>query len=149
MAAKKARRTMEDVVEMNPAALEFIKGGGSGAPVESKLKSKKTNPVRAERDGDSSDEEQMVEGNKVKPKKGQVTRAYRSKQTQPPPEANSNLGFGLNNLLVPIATRLRPATAAALKRAGLEQKLNGQEPSSLQEIIELAIQRWLRDNRFL
>lgn len=57
--------------------------------------------------------------------------------------------LGIANLLVPLTTRLQPTTAAALKRAGLEQKLRGQSPGTVQEIAEEAIQSWLRDYGYL
>ena len=51
--------------------------------------------------------------------------------------------------LVAITTRLQARTADALRRAYLEQKLNRCEPATQQEIIELAVQQWLRKNSFL
>ena len=56
---------------------------------------------------------------------------------------------GLTNLLVPLTTRLQPANAAALKRAGLEQRLKGAQPATAQEIAEEAIQFWLEENGYL
>jgi hypothetical protein len=50
---------------------------------------------------------------------------------------------------VAITTRLQARTADALRRAYLEQKLNRLEPATQQEIIELAVQQWLRANSFL
>jgi hypothetical protein len=47
------------------------------------------------------------------------------------------------NLLFPLTTRLSFSTAMALKRAGLEQKLYGRKPSTVQEIAEDAIKAWL------
>lgn len=55
----------------------------------------------------------------------------------------------ISQMLVPLTTRLQPATAAALKRAGLEQKLRGRKPATVQEIAEAALQHWLRDHQFL
>ena len=57
--------------------------------------------------------------------------------------------LGMANLLVPLTTRLQPRTAAVLKRAGLEQKLRGKKPSTVQEIVEIAIQQWLREASYL
>jgi hypothetical protein len=44
---------------------------------------------------------------------------------------------------------LSPSTAAALKRAGLEQKLYGRQPGTVQEIAEAAIRSWLEDEGYL
>ena len=46
---------------------------------------------------------------------------------------------------VPLTTRCRPELASALKRVSLKRQLAGKEPSSMQEIIEEAIEAWLRD----
>jgi hypothetical protein len=54
-----------------------------------------------------------------------------------------------DDYLVAITTRLQARTADALRRAYLEQKLNRLEPATQQEIIELAVQQWLKSNSFL
>jgi len=50
---------------------------------------------------------------------------------------------------VPISTRMRTDFAAALKRASLERQLGGIEPNSLQDILEQAVEPWLRSNGYL
>jgi len=50
---------------------------------------------------------------------------------------------------VPISTRIRSEYAEALKRASLERQLNKQEPNTLQDILEQAIEPWLRDNGYI
>lgn len=49
----------------------------------------------------------------------------------------------------PISTRIRADFAAALKRASLERQLKGKEPHTLQDILEQAIEPWLRTNGYL
>lgn len=49
----------------------------------------------------------------------------------------------------PISTRIRADYAAALKRASLERQLKGVEPNTLQDILEQAIEPWLRTNGYL
>lgn len=46
----------------------------------------------------------------------------------------------------PISTRIRADFASALKRTSLERQLNGIEPSTLQDILEEAIEPWLKTN---
>ena len=46
----------------------------------------------------------------------------------------------------PISTRIRVDFATALKRASLERQLKGIEPNTLQDILEEAIEPWLRAN---
>ena len=50
---------------------------------------------------------------------------------------------------VPISTRIRAEYADALKRASLERQLNKQEPNTLQDILEEAIEPWLRNNGYI
>lgn len=50
---------------------------------------------------------------------------------------------------VPISTRMRADLATALKRASLERQLQGVEPNALQDILEQAIEPWLRSNGYL
>ncbi len=49
----------------------------------------------------------------------------------------------------PISTRIRADYATALKRASLERQLNNTEPSTLQDILEQAIEPWLKANGYL
>lgn len=49
----------------------------------------------------------------------------------------------------PLTTRIRDDMAKALKRASLERQLAGTEPSTLQDILEEAIEPWLRQHGYL
>ena len=49
----------------------------------------------------------------------------------------------------PISTRLRSDLVTALKRASLERQLQGTEPNTLRDILESAIEPWLRGNGYL
>lgn len=50
---------------------------------------------------------------------------------------------------VPMSTRMRADFSAALKRASLERQLAGIEPNTLQDILEQAVEPWLRNNGYL
>lgn len=50
---------------------------------------------------------------------------------------------------VPISTRMRGDFAELLKRASLERQLNKVEPNSLQDILEQAVEPWLKANGYL
>ena len=50
---------------------------------------------------------------------------------------------------VPLTTRVRSDFAAALKRASLERQLGGVYPQTLQDILEQALEPWLRSNGYL
>ena len=49
----------------------------------------------------------------------------------------------------PLTTRIRADFAAALKRASLERQLSGTTPNTLQEMLEEALEPWLRGNGYL
>lgn len=50
---------------------------------------------------------------------------------------------------VPLSTRMRGDFAAALKRASLERQLSGVEPNTLTDILEQAVEPWLRAHGYL
>lgn len=49
----------------------------------------------------------------------------------------------------PISTRIRADYAAALKRASLERQLSGTTPNTLQEILEEALEPWLKAHGYV
>ncbi len=49
----------------------------------------------------------------------------------------------------PMSTRLRSDFVAALKRASLERQLQSVQPNTLRDILEEAIEPWLRRNGYL
>jgi hypothetical protein len=54
---------------------------------------------------------------------------------------------GINR--VPLSTRIREDLFAALKRASLERQLSKSEPHTLIEILEQAIEPWLKSNGYI
>ncbi len=48
-----------------------------------------------------------------------------------------------------ITTRIRADFATALKRVSLERQLNGTTPNTFQEVLEEALEPWMRANGFL
>lgn len=46
-------------------------------------------------------------------------------------------------VLVPLSTRINPEISKALKRASLERRLEGKPCSTVQEIVDAALQSWL------
>jgi hypothetical protein len=49
----------------------------------------------------------------------------------------------------PLTTRLRPDLAHALKRASLERQLSGKDPHTVQDILETALEPWLKEHGYL
>jgi hypothetical protein len=50
---------------------------------------------------------------------------------------------------MPLTTRIRADIAQALKRASLERQLQSVEPNSVQDILEAALEPWLREHGYL
>ncbi len=50
---------------------------------------------------------------------------------------------------VPFTTRIRADLAHAVKRVSLERRLQEVEPNQVQEILENALEHWLRANGYL
>jgi hypothetical protein len=50
---------------------------------------------------------------------------------------------------VPMSMRIRQEYADALKRASLQRQLDKIEPNTLQDILEEAIEPWLRNNGYI
>ena len=51
--------------------------------------------------------------------------------------------------LIPVTIRLRPELAGALKRASLERQLSGEETFTQQDLVEQALEPWLRQQGYL
>lgn len=153
MADRQERRSIADAMQVTPEALAFIQGtANKTVEVKTKAPSKARSPIQESVESPVNDEPMESESMSDSSPQEPVTekrRTYRSNSVKSKTPSGIEMGFGMANLLVPLTTRLQPATAAALKRAGLEQKLRGHEPSTVQEIAEIAIQGWLKDNGFL
>ena len=50
---------------------------------------------------------------------------------------------------MPLTTRVRGDIGEALKRASLERQLAGIEPNAVQDILDAALEPWLRSNGYL
>ena len=49
----------------------------------------------------------------------------------------------------PLSTRIRSDFAAAIKRASLERQLSGEKPNTVKDILEDAIEPWLKSRGYL
>jgi hypothetical protein len=161
------RRSLNAAMDISPAAAAFIRGGVEAAPasatkpveidpvesskpitIESAVvqpQSSVVSPIQNEdrKISDPIELETVVESPSNDRKRGRS----RSRGGDAPRQESAL--YGMANLLVPLTTRLSPSTATALKRAGLEQKLYGRNPSTVQEIAEIAIQNWLQENGYV
>lgn len=133
------RRSLGAAIGMSPEKRAFIQGG----PAVEKTAPSSPTPEPAKVEGSES----IPPDHSRSESPARRSRSRRQART-PLPRGDEPL-LGIANLLTPLTTRLRPSTAAALKRAGLEQKLRGQSPGTVQDIAEEAIQHWLRDYGYL
>jgi len=75
---------------------------------------------------------------------GEKTRMPASPVTEPSP-----VRVATKIARVPFTTRLRVDLAEAVKTASLKRQLEGVEPNQVQEILESALEPWLRANGYL
>ena len=145
------RRSLGDALALTPDKLAFIQGATAQAatvvaePVIEVPDTMEPIVAAAEQQREEGREEPRVLRASSRPHN---RRSVRPKSDNRPTDSDMQM-LGMANLLVPLTTRLQPSTAAALKRAGLEQKLRGQNPSTVQEIVEIAVSEWLEQNHFL
>lgn len=133
------RRTMGAALELTDEKKAFIKGSANEAVSAPVSASQSRQEMTPDRKPVSSEEAPTV----------RPVRRSRSRRNARQESDRGAAPLGISNLLKPLTTRLQPSTAASLMRAVLEQKLRGLEPSTTQEIVEEAIQEWLRDYGYL
>ena len=88
---------------------------------------------------DPNVEKGFVFGDKAEPPKAPAPKAteIREQNGQPPLRR------------VPLTTRVRADFATALKRESLHRQLESRFPNSLQEVLEEALEPWMRDKGYL
>ena len=156
------RRTLDTAMDMSDEKMAFIKGGlpsiprSEGKPMhvesqiestasqETKVDSKYSASISKSHNGEEEPNEEISAASTVPISRRSRVRSSRRELANP-----DECMPGMANLLIPLTTRLTPPTATALKRAGLEQKLYGRKPSTLQEIVEVAIKLWLDSEGYL
>ena len=132
------------------------------APVDRPGASSRRQPGKAPGEGTMAERRSLVQG--LKPdtpvdRSVEEQFVFSSKpkspqDTQPPPlapapEAPREAPAPNSPGRVPLTTRVRSDFATALKRASLERQLNGIVPNTLQDILEQALEPWLRANGYL
>jgi hypothetical protein len=145
------RRTIAQALELNPEKLAFIHGvlSTDQNKPDSAGESKGWNEL-AQADDNVHSRTEAPEPTIVRPRSRELRSRERTLQSSQDPQRRPK-GIprenydadNFNEVLVPLTTRLRPATAEALRRVCLQQKLSRRKPDSTQEIVEQAIRAWL------
>jgi hypothetical protein len=96
----------------------------------------------------------LVEGIKLPDPEAEKSFVYGTKPPEAPTEVVAHASppqLAPRSVIdrLPISSRLRADVVTALKRASLERQLRGVEPSSLQEMLEEALEPWLRAHGYL
>lgn len=73
----------------------------------------------------------------------------RPPNAQSTPEAAPELPLNQPQARLPLSTRIRGDIGAALKRASLERQLSGQKPYEIQDILDVALEPWLKKHGYL
>ena len=131
------RRNIGNAMTLTPEAANFIAGKAAPKPTDAVLPiAIVAEPSAIERTPEPDPELRPRATASPKKRKGVETSVAAH---------NSFVG----ELLVPLTTRIQPATANALRRAFLEQKLRHSKPDTQQDIVEEALTAWLSRNGFL
>lgn len=144
-----ARRSLGDALAMTPDKLAFIQGASATQEAKPGQTVELPKSVLATEKPIALTEVIESERAEVQSERPAARSQRKQSRERDYSEFNDDAMLSMANLLVPLTTRLQPRTAAALKRAGLEQKLRGRKPSTVQEIAEEAIQKWLRDSKYI
>lgn len=125
------RRSLGEAI-ITPEKLAFIHGAEAKAPLPAESVKTIETSVGGRDDQKPAD------------KKAKTQRRASPRQDHAPEPTDV-----LNQMLVSVTNRFQHRTAQALKRAHLERKLKNIQPNTQQEIIEIAVQDWLRDHGYL
>ena len=130
------RRTLSNAITMSDEVQAFIGGGAATAPQPKRPRERALpTAVEMELPDNSADLQPPAETEPTRRPPGRRRREEAPVSAEPAYHGE---------LLVPLTTRIRPATANALRRVLLEQKLRHARPSTLQEVVEEAIANWLK-----
>lgn len=134
------RRSLTDAVNLTPKLEAFITGG---VPSESPQPVKNLTDDNPRALGPESVVE-MPTRHEPRPRvRGRPRAKERSTNEEGDPRTVDRAAELLDDILVPLTTKLRRKTVQAIRRAYLEQKLAGRKPATQQEIIEEAVGDWL------
>jgi hypothetical protein len=99
-----------------------------------------------------ADRRSLVEGLITKPTEAEKAFVFSDpSKTKPHPEPavkqSTNVASTISRS--PLSTRVRTDFAVLLKRASLERQLGGIEPNTISDILDEALEPWLKANGYL
>lgn len=148
----KLRRTIDEIMDLPVEHRQFITGsnGRETGPVAERLV-RGVNPAHDDENASKPATFDNRTGARYKNAPGEKPTALKGSFR---PITNEERGprsdqGGRRKYLVPLTTRLNLEAADSLRRAGLVNRLRGASPSTVQEIVELAVMEWLEREGFL
>jgi hypothetical protein len=148
--SKPSRRTLESALDLPTTHRRFIAGDGNGH-----LKGEEREVTWEHRNEENDFESGRGSGSEPTPvpvEANGATGGYSEPRAEghrhPAERRSAPYGYVRpeavgRRVLVPLTTRLTLETADALRRAGLENRIHGLAPATVQEIVEEAITQWL------
>jgi hypothetical protein len=134
------RRSIADAVTLTPKLESFVKSGVPEVNTSPRVKSSIDTNEPAINESDM----QPAAGQRPR---GRPRRPSRMPDAPAEPNRETTTNSILDEMLVPITTKLRRKTVQALRRVHLEQKLRDAKPATQQEIVEEAVEEWLKRNQ--
>lgn len=130
------RRSLGDAINLTPEKLAFIRGREENASSE---------PQRPSTKGSAKSNDKGLSPARVPvTEKPEVADVRPRRQRRRPEEyVAPSVDEVLNEVLVPLTTRLPHRLVQSLRHVCLEQKLKHTTPDSIQEIVEIALEDWL------
>jgi hypothetical protein len=125
---------MGDAIKLSPEKLEFI-GGNE--------RTKGFEPNSPERQANKTTELRSSSSAAASVEPTEVSGARHRRPRQRATEYVPNVDEVLNEVLVPLPTRIPHHLSQTLRRFCLEQKLKHAKPDSIQEVVETALEEWL------
>lgn len=130
-------RSLSDALTLTPEKLAFIQGEGTQRSIT-------PSPSQPPRRGRKPKEKSIdVEFPQDSPEPTATPRISRPRQKQAATSNLPNANEVLDEVLVPLTTRVPHRLIQSLRRVCLERRLQHQKPASIQEIVEEAIGNWL------
>ncbi len=96
---------------------------------------------------DKTEIDPQLESNFVKT--GSLPKSSEGEVQVPPAVSPINQTAAMTPGLISVNVRIRPELAQALKTASLDRQMKGVQPSSRREIVEVALEPWLKSEGYL